>query len=62
MVGPMSRPDRAAVVLEAPDALPELTEGAARLLAAIVRDAAGEASVVELPFGRSAGEAEAVAS
>ncbi|WP_208027883.1 hypothetical protein [Rhabdothermincola sediminis] len=59
----MSRPsDRASVVLEVPDGLPQLTGDAARLLLAMVRDAAREPSVVELRIGRSPDEPEAVAS
>jgi hypothetical protein len=59
----MSRPsDRASVVLEVPDTLPQLTGDAARLLLAMVRDVAREPSVVELQIGRSPDEPEAVAS
>ncbi len=56
------RSDQATVAVELPAGLPPVTPAVARLLAVIVRDAAREASVVELRVGRPGEPPEAVAS
>jgi hypothetical protein len=51
-----------AIAVEVPAAFPPMTSAAARLLAAIVRDAARETPVIELRIGRPDEPPEAVAS
>jgi hypothetical protein len=57
-----SRSDQAMIAVEVPAGLPPVAPAAARLLAVIVRDAAREASVIELRIGPSVDAPEAVAS